>query len=87
MKKLNLLGKRFGRLVVISENGRSSSGDVIWRCKCDCGKYKDVTASSLKVGDTISCGCYFTEKLIERNRRYNRYDMSGDYGVCYFEDN
>ena len=34
MRKLDLTGQRFGRLVVIKEAGRSSDGRVRWLCKC-----------------------------------------------------
>ena len=33
----------------------------MWHCICDCGAEKDVEASSLKCGDTKSCGCYHNE--------------------------
>ena len=49
--KLDLLGKRFGRLVVVeSVPGR-------WCCLCDCGKYRDTTGTNLRTGNTTSCGC------------------------------
>lgn len=40
---------------------------VVWHCICDCGNYKDVVGSYLENGDTASCGCIATEKLIKRN--------------------
>ena len=54
----NLIGARFGRLVVIQRlpNRRRHS---FWRCICDCGKTADVAARHL-VGNgthTKSCGC------------------------------
>lgn len=56
-RMLNLVGQRFGRLVAIRfasrENGRTK-----WRCKCDCGNEVEVSASSLRGGDTQSCGCF-----------------------------
>lgn len=52
----DIIGERFGRLVVV---GRAENvGDrVFWLCRCDCGNYKAVSTSSLRVGDTVSCGC------------------------------
>lgn len=55
--KLQLVGLRFGRLIVNSENGRDAFGAVIWRCTCDCGKTTLVRGSSLRSGVTASCGC------------------------------
>ena len=57
---LDLVGKTFGKLTVLGDSGeRSSSGDVIWLCQCECGNQTKVTGSNLnrKKYGTISCGC------------------------------
>lgn len=61
MKKDNLIGQKFGRLLVVKEGERSSSGRVRWHCVCDCGKELDVYGPSLKSGNTKSCGCYHSD--------------------------
>lgn len=61
----DLTNKKFGRLLVVKFVGRSNSGDSVWRCRCDCGVYKSVIGSSLKSGNTKSCGCYSID-----NRKY-----------------
>ena len=33
----NLIGQRFGKLVVIEDSGKRYNKNVIWLCKCDCG--------------------------------------------------
>lgn len=53
---LKLLGKRFGRLVVICFHGYSK-GHGYWVCKCDCGKTKVILGSSLNRGLSRSCAC------------------------------
>jgi len=53
----NILGQRFGMLVVIHDTGVRKNG-VIWLCKCDCGNTKTVRACHLTNNATISCGCY-----------------------------
>lgn len=58
-KSVDLIGQRFGRLVVIEKSEkRDSGGNVFWLCKCDCGKDTLVSTHSLKVGHCKSCGCY-----------------------------
>ena len=57
MKKIGLVGRRFGRLVVISEQSRNKWGQVIWECLCDCGNKTTPLGMSLKNGNTKSCGC------------------------------
>jgi hypothetical protein len=59
--KLNLVGQRFGRWVVLAEGGRTPRGQVRWRCRCDCGVEKDVDGGSLRNGKSTSCGCYRSE--------------------------
>ena len=58
----DLIGRRFGRLTVISraEDYVSPKGyhSTAWLCRCDCGKETVVRAVYLKGGKTISCGCY-----------------------------
>ena len=56
MKKIDLIGKKFGRLIVIKEYGRDKYGHIIWECKCDCGNIINVCTSNLNNGGTLSCG-------------------------------
>lgn len=56
-RRLNLSGKRFGRLLVIQESTRSSSNIRRWLCLCDCGEIKVVRQTELTTGGTRSCGC------------------------------
>lgn len=56
-KKQNLSGKRFGKLMVEDESfWDRSKKKTFWKCKCDCGNITYVVASSLKTGNTMSCG-------------------------------
>lgn len=67
-KKIELkIGTRFGRLVVLGENGRGQSGDVLWKCFCDCGVIKNITASNLVKKRTLSCGCLMREVVKKVN--------------------
>ena len=57
MKKKDLTGKPFGRLVALCEDGRTKSGSVKWKCRCECGNYTSVSEHDLSTGNTTSCGC------------------------------
>jgi hypothetical protein len=66
MQKENLIGKRFGRLLVLpdkTENivSKTGRGRPAWTCKCDCGNIVITKAEYLKNGDTKSCGCFSKE--------------------------
>ncbi len=63
-KKLDLVGKEFGWLVVQKKTDkRAKSGDVVWECLCKCGKISHVYGYNLRSGHTKSCGCY-NRKLV-----------------------
>lgn len=52
----NLTGQKFNRLTAKKyEKGK-------WHCTCDCGKTVEARPSSLKSGNTKSCGCLQREK-------------------------
>lgn len=74
MKKLNLSGLRFGRLVALSESGRSGRA-ITWRCICDCGTSCSVRTASLRRGHTLSCGCITREQTVKRNRAAAKHGM------------
>ena len=63
----NFKGKRVGRLFVLEHhseikrtNGKRGSKHY-WLCKCECGKTKVVSHSSLLRERTKSCGCFSKE--------------------------
>ncbi len=62
-KFIDRTGNRFGRLVVIENAGRNNLKKVLWKCQCDCGKFVICTAGSLVTKNSLSCGCYFKEKV------------------------
>lgn len=53
---LNLLGQRFGRLVVTQHQGSTKRGLSLWSVHCDCGVQKTVLGSSLTSDGVHSCG-------------------------------
>lgn len=61
MKRLNLIGQRFGYLTVIEEApsiiNKSGKKYSAWKCQCDCGKITIVRTDYLRNGHTKSCGC------------------------------
>ena len=65
-KKIDLTGRRFGRLTVIEEAPQAKPGKTRWLCKCECGKEKIVAGRELRTGDTKSCGCLKSELVAKR---------------------
>ena len=64
-ERVNLKGKKFGRLMVVEDLGITHDGGYrLWGCECDCGSKKAVRSRELMQGHTKSCGCLSTERLI-----------------------
>lgn len=60
MKGLDLVGIRYGNLIVIERAPDVvSSGCIrrVWKCRCNCGSETLVRAGSLQSGNSRSCGC------------------------------
>lgn len=59
-KSKNLIGKRFGKLVVIEKMDYKINNSIIWKCKCDCNSNNSITyvpTNILNSGRKKSCGC------------------------------
>lgn len=74
---LELTNQRFGRLIVIEKSiYRTKNRCFKWKCLCDCGQIKYIDGSSLKNGNTKSCGCLAKEinsKLHKGRQVHNAY--------------
>lgn len=86
-KFIDLSGKIFGKLKVlkrtedkIQPNGRKVA---MWLCQCQCVEKTLITVSTdrLNSGVTKSCGCLRKETVSKLSKKYNKYDLSGDYGI------
>lgn len=64
-KLIDLKGKTFGRLFVLSQGRRIKSGNYCWICKCVCGKRVEIISCHLLTGHTKSCGCLRDELASE----------------------
>lgn len=53
----NLLGTRFGKLLVTERLKNKKDGTAIWKCVCDCGQIRTIAGTSLRAGRHKSCGC------------------------------
>lgn len=78
MKVNNLIGERFGRLIVLERTLNSRLGQSMWLCLCDCGIKKVIQGSNLKAGITKSCGCLQSEISSKRLMSHGGYG-TGSY--------
>lgn len=83
--KKDLTGMVFGHLKVLeqAEDYVSPKGVhvAMWWVVCDCGNSEKFVTQGVALTSrrTISCGCHLKTKL----KKYNKYDLSGDYGIGY----
>lgn len=85
----NLVGQRFGKLVVIEMlQERSNNGKIKYKCKCDCGNEVDVIGNSLTTYHTLSCGCLvsYWNMYIKQFLEENKIDYKPEYIVYIGDD-
>lgn len=57
-KPVDITNQRFGKLIAICPTAkRDPDGNILWRCRCDCGKFHTTPARDLRRGLVRSCGC------------------------------
>jgi hypothetical protein len=72
--KVDLAGKRFGRLTVLEFD--LSNRSPHWICRCDCGALKSIGEHELKKGCVGSCGCLQREWTAKMGKK-NFKDLTG----------
>jgi hypothetical protein len=72
--KRSLVGERFGRWVVTAQAedyvDRKGKRYAQWHAVCSCGGTAAVLGSSLRKGDSASCGCWRRERTSEVNTKH-----------------
>lgn len=93
---IDIKNQKYGRWTAISFS-HIHNGQHYWNFKCDCGKDKIVQKSSVRAGESTSCGCYQKEviKFIDRrklpfgesafNKVLHGYKMSANKRKLIFE--
>lgn len=76
INKVDLTNQKFGYLTVLEDVGRKHH-EVLWRCLCKCGAIVEVITSSLRSGNTQSCGCYKRERISETRSGENHPNWKG----------
>lgn len=56
-KLINLIGMRFGKLLVLEQAESTPDNAARWLCQCDCGNKIIVRGVSLRKGKVTDCGC------------------------------
>lgn len=68
-----MTGRTFGRLTVMSEHPeRARNRKIQYQCLCACGKQIIVMGESLRLGRTLSCGCYGKEARLAHHLKHGQ---------------
>lgn len=65
----DIIGSRFGRLVVLNRIKTRGIKNSVYECQCDCGNVSQVNRPSLIQGQTKSCGCLQPESVREKKEK------------------
>jgi hypothetical protein len=70
----DIVGNSYGNLKVVERGADyvkpSGAKDTRWICACICGNVKLIRTTSLKNGDTKSCGCISKQSASERFKKH-----------------
>ena len=76
--KLDLIGKRFGKLVCVRVSEDKIGNRRAWDCHCDCGNFVTLKTWDLTKGQK-SCGC-----LLKLGRPKHGHANGGHFSSTYF---
>lgn len=65
----NIVGKKFGRLTVLSLAGSDNRKYRLCNCVCDCGHKVKIRICKMLSGELQSCGCLLQDKMLENIAR------------------
>lgn len=65
-----MIGSKFGRLIVCAEAGRGTTRQALWSCICECNNRVVVAGYHLRSGNTKSCGCLQRSQASSANTRH-----------------
>lgn len=68
----NLIGLRYGKLIVKEKLDTDHHGEKRWLCVCDCGNEYVTTSNRLTSGQTTCCRDCMVKKIGDANRTHGR---------------
>jgi len=83
----DMIGKKYGRLTILDQyykiSGNGEKRDYCL-CRCDCdGNIKEIMGKNIRNNKSTSCGCYLQEIRGKSLKKYNEYNLTNEYGICY----
>ncbi len=75
---MDMIGKTFGILIVLSREDNDKCGQLRWLCLCRCSQKKTIYGKHLRSGHTRSCGC-----LAKNNSTRHKHSKGGKSSKTY----
>jgi hypothetical protein len=72
IKTVDLVGQKFTRMTVIEKLPKIPKRQNYYKCICDCGKERVVSAALLLQNKTKSCGCWKSEQTSKMFRKHGK---------------
>lgn len=85
----DIINNEYGYWKVLKYEGKFK-GRHKYLCQCICGKQKIVVRDNLINNKSTNCGCIAKiakSKNGKANKKYNTYDLSGEFGIGYTSKN
>lgn len=79
MKKIDLTGTRFERILVLGPSEKTNRVGALWECQCECGTRFIAESYKLRTGHTTSCGCHRRKALLKSRTIHGRANKSHTY--------
>ena len=70
--KIDLIGQRFGKLLVLKLDHINKLYRKYYLCECSCGKKKVISRANLVAGRSTSCGCNIKNNSLKHGDSYTR---------------
>lgn len=70
---MDLVGKIYGRLLVLARAGKTKHRNLTWSCRCLCLNLVVVSGGNLRSGHTTSCGCVAQESRLSLDTKAKKH--------------
>ena len=79
---IDMTGYRNGKVTVIKRIGHTKNNQILWECKCDCGKTIYETRSNLVYRNVKSCGCETRKRAATMNYKHGASLKASGFTDC-----
>ena len=67
---INMVGGKYGNLIVVSRSPNNKQGRAMWECRCICGEITIVSGTAIRDGTIKSCGCWRRKRMEGLNKSH-----------------